>query len=272
VLTVSVAQAEQPVRRAVILAAGRGSRMGGITDARPKCLIELAGRTLLDWQVRALSQLGITDITLVTGYLEHLLRDGRHRTIFNPRWRDANMVRSLMRAHEILSSGPAIVSYADILYHPSALRALLATRHGIALAYDTSWEELWRERFADPLADAESFEARDGWVVDIGRKITRLDEANGQYMGLLLFRPEGWSAVEGFLAGQPAPTVDRLDMTGMLRQMVSAGVRIAAVPVAGGWCEVDAPSDIALYERRLAEQARGGRSWAHDWRGEDRPA
>jgi len=261
-----VAQAEQPVRRAVILAAGRGSRMGGLTDARPKCLIELGGKTLLDWQIQALAQLGITEITLVTGYLEHLLRAAHHRTISNARWRDTNMVRSLMCAREILSSFPAIVSYADILYHPSALRALLATRSGIALAYDTMWEALWRERFANPLADAESFRAQNGWVVDIGRKVASLDEVHGQYIGLLLFRPEGWSAAEGFLAGLSASTVDRLDMTGMLRQMVAAGTRVAAVPIAGGWCELDSASDLALYERRLAEPARGGRTWSHDWR------
>ncbi|MGH8661182.1 MAG: NTP transferase domain-containing protein [Burkholderiales bacterium] len=268
----SVAQAEQPVRRAVILAAGRGSRMGGLTDAKPKCLIELAGKTLLDWQIQALAVAGITENTLVTGYLEHLLRDAHPRAITNARWRETNMIRSLMCARELLSSFPAVVGYADILYHPSALRALLATRSGIALVYDTMWEELWRERFADPLADAESFHAQDGWVVDIGRRISRPDEANGQYMGLLLFRPEGWVAVEGFLAGLAPSTVDRLDMTGMLRQMVSAGTRIEAVSVAGGWCEVDSASDIALYERRLAEQARGGRPWAHDWRAGDQPA
>lgn len=267
-----VPQPGQRVQRAVILAAGRGSRMGALTEAKPKCLVELAGRTVLDWQVQTLAEAGITETTVVTGYLEHLLRDGRYRTISNARWAETNMVRSLLCARDLLSSSPAIVSYADILYTPSAVRALLATQSGIAIAYDTLWEALWRDRFADPLADAESFRAQDGWIVDIGRKITRLDDAKGQYMGLLQFRPEGWDAVERFLAGLPPSTVDRLDMTGMLCQMVSAGARIAAVPVAGGWCEVDSPSDIALYERRLAEQARGGRPWNHDWRAGGRPA
>ena len=262
----SGSQSGQSVRRAVVLAAGRGSRMGSVTEAKPKCLVELAGKTLLEWQVEALSRAGITDVTLVTGYREELLRGARHRTISNARWREMNMVRSLMCAREILASFPAIVSYADILYHPGALNALLATNAGIALTYDTRWEELWRERFADPLADAESFEARDGWVVDIGRRMVSLDVIQGQYMGLLLFRPDGWRTAENLLAGMPAQSVDALDMTGMLSSLVSAGTRVAAVPVAGRWCEVDSAADVALYERRLAEAARGGRPWAHDWR------
>ena len=262
----SGSQSGQSVRRAVVLAAGRGSRMGSVTEAKPKCLVELAGKTLLEWQVEALSRAGITDVTLVTGYREELLRGARHRTISNARWREMNMVRSLMCAREILASFPAIVSYADILYHPGALNALLATNAGIALTYDTRWEELWRERFADPLADAESFEARDGWVVDIGRRMVSLDGIQGQYMGLLLFRPDGWRTAENLLAGMPAQSVDALDMTGMLSSLVSAGTRVAAVPVAGRWCEVDSAADVALYERRLADAAGGGLPWAHDWR------
>jgi choline kinase len=246
--------------------------MGSVTEAKPKCLVELAGKTLLEWQVEALSRAGITDVTLVTGYREELLRGARHRTISNARWRETNMVRSLMCAREILASFAAIVSYADILYHPGALNALLATNAGIALTYDTRWEELWRERFADPLADAESFEARDGCVVDIGRRMVSLDGIQGQYMGLLLFRPDGWRTAENLLAGMPARSVDALDMTGMLSSLVSAGTRVAAVPVAGRWCEVDSAADVALYERRLAEAAGGGLPWAHDWRAGGAPA
>jgi hypothetical protein len=99
-----------------------------------------------------------------------------------------------------------------------------------------------------------------------------LDGIQGQYMGLLLFRPDGWRTAENLLAGMPARSVDALDMTGMLSSLVSAGTRVAAVPVAGRWCEVDSAADVALYERRLAEAAGGGLPWAHDWRAGGAPA
>ena len=59
--------------KAIILAAGRGSRMKLLTDETPKCLIKLRGKSLLDWQLSALRAAGITDIAIVTGYRRDLL-------------------------------------------------------------------------------------------------------------------------------------------------------------------------------------------------------
>ena len=59
--------------KAIILAAGRGSRMKSLTDEQPKCLIELRGKTLLEWQLGALREAGIAEIGIVTGYKRELL-------------------------------------------------------------------------------------------------------------------------------------------------------------------------------------------------------
>ena len=59
--------------KAIILAAGRGSRLKNLTDERPKCLVELHGKALLDWQLEALREAGIKKIGIVTGYKRELL-------------------------------------------------------------------------------------------------------------------------------------------------------------------------------------------------------
>ncbi|OGA26545.1 MAG: hypothetical protein A3F77_11330 [Betaproteobacteria bacterium RIFCSPLOWO2_12_FULL_67_28] len=250
----------------IILAAGRGSRMGTLTADRPKALVRLAGKTLLDWQLEALSRAGVTEVTVVTGYLAQRFEGRPVRTLHNPRWQESNMVRSLMCAGGILAMRAAVLSYSDIVYHPDAVNAVIGCQAPIAVAYDRCWESLWRERFGDPLRDAESFLARQGFIADIGRRVDRLAEVQGQYMGLLGIRPQGWEAIAAQLARMPAADVDALDMTALLRTLLQAGQRIAAVPVEGKWCEVDSQADAALYERRLAESASTGRPWAHDWR------
>ena len=53
--------------RAIILAAGRGSRMKKLTEMHPKCLIKFKGKSLLDWQIEAIKKVGIENIALVTG-------------------------------------------------------------------------------------------------------------------------------------------------------------------------------------------------------------
>ncbi len=76
--------------KAIILAAGRGSRLLSLTDDRPKCLVELYGKPLLDWQIKALRDAGIQDITVVRGYLKDKIT-GEFETLENPRWFKTNI-------------------------------------------------------------------------------------------------------------------------------------------------------------------------------------
>jgi choline kinase len=252
---------------AVILAAGRGSRLGERTRNLPKCLTPLAGRPLLHWQLEALGAAGAGPVAVVRGYMAEKLAGPGYQTFDNPRWAETNMVLSLACAAPWLRAFPCLVAYSDILYGPGAVTALAAAPGDITLTYDRLWLQLWSERFQDPLADAESFRLdAAGNLVEIGRRTSSLADIQGQYMGLLKFTPAGWARVERELEALPQERRDRLDMTSLLNRLLQAGTPIGTVPVQGGWCEVDNPSDADLYERRLA----GPGPWSHDWRGQGR--
>lgn len=100
--------------KAIILAAGRGSRMKGLTDDRPKCLVELEGKPLLDRQIQALGEAGCDEIAIVTGYRRDQLMNRGLVEFSNERWSETNMVSSLACAEDWLQSSPCIVSYSDI--------------------------------------------------------------------------------------------------------------------------------------------------------------
>ncbi|MBF0305367.1 MAG: phosphocholine cytidylyltransferase family protein [Alphaproteobacteria bacterium] len=243
--------------KAIILAAGRGSRLGELTDGRPKCLVELAGQPLLRRQIAALRDGGVERIAIVRGYRGEML-DGFGAAFFeNPRWSQTNMVMSLAQAAPWLREGPCVVSYSDIFYPPDIVRELAAAPAAIAISYDVHWLDLWTRRFADPLSDAETF-AVDGTgrVVEIGAKPRGLEEVKGQYMGLLRIAPEGWGWIEALLAEIGPEAADRLDMTGLLRRLVAAGRPVLGVPFSGVWGEVDSASDLAVYEGSSHEASR----------------
>jgi choline kinase len=235
--------------KALILAAGRGSRMLALTEDRPKGLVELAGRPLLDYQLAALTGAGCTPIGAVTGYMASAL-ESRGLTLFhNRRWAETNMVASLACAAEWLIDGPVLVSYSDIFYQPQAVAALRGADADIAITFDPHWRNLWQARFADPLADAETFRRDDnGFLTEIGARAASLDDIQGQYMGLLRFTPAGWRLVENLRAGLAADIRDRLDMTGLLRRLLEQGAKIQAIPAPFPWGEVDAETDLLLYE------------------------
>lgn len=236
--------------KAIILAAGRGSRMKDLTDERPKCMVKLRGKTLLQWQIAALQEVGITEIGLVRGYRKEMLEGFGLTPFDNPRWAETNMVSSLACAAEWLQETPCVVSYSDIFYDASAVRMLMDTDAELAITYDQNWRALWENRFADPLSDAETFRMDvSSDLLEIGQKPKKIEDIQGQYMGLLRFTPASWKKIEALRAGLEPRLCDKLDMTGMLQRLIAGyGVKIRALPYVAEWGEVDNAEDLAIYE------------------------
>ncbi len=239
--------------RGLILAAGRGSRMGPLGEGRPKCLVELEGHPLLERQVAALRAGGAEQIGIVRGYRAQMLEFAGITTFTNARWEQTNMVMSLAAAAAWLREGPVIVSYADIFYRAALISALRSTPGELVITYDRQWRSLWSRRFADPLSDAETFRVdAKGTLLEIGGKTQRIEDIQGQYMGLLKFTPPAWQSVETLLDGLDAATRDRLDMTSLLRRLLAAGSpRIQTCATDAGWGEIDNPGDVELYQEMI---------------------
>src|SRR5437879_5073240 len=156
---------------AIILAAGRGSRLGALGDGRPKCLVELSGKPLVERQVAALGRCGVSEIGIVRGYRAHMIQLPGVTYFENPRWSETNMVASLCAAAPWLRDGPVVVSYADIFFRHELVRALVDAQDDLAITYDPDWRTLWTRRFAEPLSDAETFRAdASGRLIEIGGK------------------------------------------------------------------------------------------------------
>src|SRR5579859_2493648 len=163
--------------RALILAAGRGSRLGALTKDRPKCLVEFANKPLIERQISALRRGGATSIGVVRGYRAALIELSGVTYFENPRWSETNMVASLVTAATWLRAEPTIVSYSDIFYRHELVQNLVAAAGSLVIAYDREWRRLWTRRFADPLKDAETFRAdASGKLVDIGGKTSDISE------------------------------------------------------------------------------------------------
>lgn len=242
--------------RAIVLAAGEGSRLRPYTADRPKCLVPLVGRTLLDWQILALRDAGITDITIVTGYRSDMVERAGHTIVHNPRYASTNMVVSLFCARDLLDGDDdVVVCYGDLVYESRIVRALMESPAPLAITVDAQWQRLWRVRMADPLADAETLRLdAHGHVLDLGRKPSSLAEIEGQYMGLIGIRRE--------MAPRLAAAFDALDpqtrhegrdrdhmfMTDFLRHVIAHVSPIAAVRGDGGWIEVDTAADLRRFE------------------------
>jgi L-glutamine-phosphate cytidylyltransferase len=240
--------------KAIILAAGQGTRLAPLTDDRPKCLVELAGRPLLDHQVAVLQKAGIDAIHVIAGYrAERIVHPAITRHL-NPDYAVTNMVATLFSARHLLQ-GPddVIISYGDIVYEHRVLAALMACPAELCLAADRQWRRYWQARMDDPLADAETFRLDgDGHVIELGRKPRSEGDIQAQYMGLIKVRADRLAA---FTAAwddlDRSRTYDGRDvpnmfMTSFLQHLIDTGWPVRAVLIDNGWLEVDAPEDLAL--------------------------
>tara|TARA_Y100001958_G_scaffold15464_1_gene9474 strand:+ start:3760 stop:4503 length:744 start_codon:yes stop_codon:yes gene_type:complete len=245
-------------KSAIILAAGRGSRMGDSTKSTHKCLIKLYDKTLLDWQTETLKSAHINKIKLITGYKSELLK-GEFLKIQNKRWSKTNMVYSLFCAPKINSD--TIVSYSDIVFNKEHIINLLNKDGDIVITADNDWLKLWSKRFDNPLDDAESFKTKDDNLIGIGEKQYNIKSIQAQYMGLLKFSPNGWNLAFQKFKSLSKEKKDKIDMTTFLRLLI-AETKIKVVFVKGKWCEVDTESDVKLYESILKKN----KNWSHDWR------
>ena len=232
--------------RGIILAAGKGSRLNGTIGDKPKCLLRVGGKTLVERQIEAFRRVGIDDIVMVVGCQAEAVRRtcGQRITyIENARFAQTNSLYSLWLARPLLYDG-FVVMNCDVLFHPQMLSDLVTSRHEDALliAYQDDDEQ--------PMGDEEmKIKVRRGRVVDIAKTLPA-DEADGENVGVVKFGADGARllveileqrvAAGGLRDWAPRAFAD----FARVRPLFTVGTR--AYP----WTEIDFPED---YERAVRD-------------------
>jgi choline kinase len=240
------------VDKAIILSAGKGSRLLPLTAARPKCLIELSGKSLLEWQLDALQGAGVRDIVVVTGFGEDLVdavtaRRSGVRTLFNPFYHVADNLGSVWMARSELDRDTLLLN-GDTLVSPRLLERVLGARTGpIAVTVD----------------EKESYDADDMKVLRDGDRLLRIGKAleagqyNAESIGLLAFREDGprlfAERVETMMR-QPDGT--RRWYLRAIDALARSGADVRAVSIKGEeWQEVDFLEDVEAAKALTARWA-----------------
>lgn len=244
---------------AIILAAGKGERLRPLTENKPKCLVSLFGKTLLEWQIETFHNQGIDDITIVTGYKSDLIKYPEIKKIQNKNYDSTNMVETLFCAKDELKES-TIVSYGDILFNEEILRKLVNDTNDFSVIVDENWHDLWNLRFKNPLDDAESLQIdENSFLQSIGQPVKKIEEIQSQYIGLMKFQNEGIVDLKscykntkeiskkGINPLNPKINFENSYMTDLLNYLVKNGTKIKAVKIFGGWLELDSMNDYELY-------------------------
>jgi len=178
---------------AVILAAGCSTRLYPLTSGRPKCLLEVGGKTLLEHQLEALAACHLSEAIIVTGYLaDHVsakLVEIRERYPFplrlvhNPLYAETNNIYSLWMAREAVRKTDFLCLHADVLFHPRMLHKAATLEEAACLVVDRELRE-----------ETMKVRIEQDCIVAVGKHV-REPEASGTFVGLAKFSGDGGRAL-----------------------------------------------------------------------------
>ncbi len=238
--------------RAIIIAAGMSTRLMELTDDKPKCMLEIEGKTILQRQIETFNQCGIDEIIVIRGYKREVINYTGVKYIYNQNYRRNNILESLMYAESDMD-GEFIATYSDILFQTSVVGKLLESEADISIIVDTGWKSRYKSRFQHPIEEAEKVIISNNKVVEIGKTINAND-AYGEFIGLTKFRNTGAEILKtnykrvvtqfGNTQFHTAPSVEKAYLTDMLQELIDQGYTISNIDIKGQWMEIDTAEDI----------------------------
>lgn len=234
------------MKKAIILSAGQGSRLGHLTDDKPKCLIEFNGRTLLDRQLDALAANGVEEAVVVTGFRDDqieaaLKRRGEAgpnvRTIYNPFYKVADNLGSLFVAKAEIE-GDVLVWNGDTLVSEELMAHVVGNRGQDGICVTIDRKEGYDEDDMKVVVDDS------GRLHAIGKRLN-LSEVNAESIGLLAFRGAGAQtfrhAIERAIRTSEGTTIWYLRVIHQIAQEAP----VWTLDINGHeWGEVDFPGDV----------------------------
>jgi L-glutamine-phosphate cytidylyltransferase len=239
--------------KAVILAAGQGTRIRSVHGEHPKCLIEVDNTTILDHQLDSLSLAGIRDVAIVVGYekeqiINHVMnRKGRNlqriHFIENPAFAITNNIYSLWLALEWLRGDSFIVLNADVIFDAEILDIAVRSKSPISMIVDP----LWRDETMKVIIHGNR-------VMQMSKKILR-EHFSGTYIGITVFsktiQPRFFDKMSSLISA--GRVNDFFNVA--VQDLVDEGVDVGYTSTDGlAWAEIDDPTDLSFAQQNVFPQ------------------
>ncbi|WP_433503757.1 NTP transferase domain-containing protein [Pseudonocardia halophobica] len=234
------------VKRAVILAAGRGQRLDVETRPGPKCLLEFGGMTLLERQLHELKACGVPEVVVATGFAhEEIEREvdrldlPRPTLVVNERYELGSMLTVDVVGPQLTAGGSVLLMDADVLCDARVLAPLAHAPSSTALLVDRDFE---------PGDEPVKVLLRDGTPVDLAKEpdLALPHDAVGESVGFFRLSEDAAAALAGIVRSTVQSGGAGLPHEDAVRDLLRAGEHpFAAVDVTGApWTEIDFPHDV----------------------------
>jgi L-glutamine-phosphate cytidylyltransferase len=241
------------ISKALIIAAGLGSRLKKHTENLPKCMLDFGGKTLLQRQLDSYKKSGIKDISLIRGYKKEKINYKGITYFENKDYKENNILNSIFCAEKVIN-GNIIISYSDILFDHSVVQRTLESDHDISVVVDIDWRGYYVGRKDHPLSEAENVIFNSNNEVEkIGKINTGDQEVHGEFIGMIKLSNHGaeifkehFNRLKKIYWNKPfqrAKTFQKAYLTDFIQELVDIGIKVHCVIIESGWKEIDTVED-----------------------------
>ena len=239
--------------KALIIAAGLGSRLKKHTKNLPKCMLDFGGKTLLQRQLDSYKKCGIKDISIIRGYKKEKINYKGIRYFENTDYKNNNVLNSVFYAEKVIN-GNIIISYSDILFDSSVVQRTLDSVHDISVVVDIDWRGYYVGRKDHPISEAENVIFNSNNEVEkIGKINTGKEEVHGEFIGMIKLSNRGAEIFKHHFnrlkkiywnkSFQRAEIFQKAYLTDLIQELVDIGIKVHCVIIESGWKEIDTVED-----------------------------
>ena len=247
--------------KAIVIAAGEGSRMGNLTQNIPKPLVMVNGKSIIDRQLSILKQNGILDIIIITGPHHKKFNFEKIRYIRDENFLEHDQLGSLISAKKEID-GDVIILFADIIFEEIILSKILESKSDISIAVDMNWASSYSSRTDTSFDEADKVRFEQGNVSRIFKTMTDEDKKFeiGEFIGLMKLSKKGSKQLVDYYEKiqsthkdkfHDAQSIKKAKLVDHLQELIENKIKIDAIPIAGKWCEIDTKQDLEIAQKKF---------------------
>ena len=246
--------------KAIVIAAGEGSRMGKLTKNIPKPLVLINGKSIIERQLSILKQNGILDIIIITGPHHEKFNFEKIRYVRDENFLEHDQLGSLVSVKKEID-GDVLVLFADIIFENTVLTKILESKSDISIAVDMNWERTYASRPDSSFDEADKVRFEQGNVSRIFKTMIEEDKKFeiGEFIGLMKLSKNGSKQLvdcyEKIHAHKgkfhDAQSIEKAKLIDLLQELIENKIKIDAIPITGEWCEIDTEEDLEIAKKKF---------------------
>ena len=248
--------------KAIVIAAGEGSRMGKLTKNIPKPLVLVNGKSIIERQLSILKQNGILDIIIITGPHHEKFNFKNVVYVNDLDYKKHDTLSSLMIARDYMND-EIIITYADQIFDEKIMESINNFSGDIGIAVDLDWEKNYVNRDQHPKSEAENVLINGNEILEIRKNISecKKNEKIGECLGLMKLSRKGskifldkYSELEISHQGKfhNASSLEKALISDMIQELIDSEINVEPIYVSGKWCEIDTPQDLEIARKLLS--------------------